>query len=58
MMAGSQFLPSTWTAYGGGKYARYAYQATPAQQVEIAQKVQAAAGWGQWPACSRRLGLR
>jgi hypothetical protein len=55
---GLQFLPSTWTAYGGGKYARYAWQATPEQQVEIAQKLQAVAGWGQWPVCSRRLGLR
>ncbi|HZA05361.1 MAG TPA: hypothetical protein VE617_12415 [Propionibacteriaceae bacterium] len=24
----------------------------------IAQKLQAAAGWGQWPACSSKLGLR
>jgi hypothetical protein len=55
---GLQFLPSTWTAYGGGVYARYAYQATREQQIAIAQKVQAAAGWSQWPSCSRRLGLR
>ena len=55
---GLQFLPSTWTAYGGGKYARYAWQATREQQIDIAQRVQAAAGWGQWPVCSRRLGLR
>jgi len=55
---GLQFLPSTWTAYGGGVYARYAYQASREQQIAIAQKVQAAAGWGQWPVCSRRLGLR
>jgi Transglycosylase-like domain len=55
---GLQFLPSTWLAYGGGAYARYAWQATPAQQIEIAVRVQRAAGWGQWPACSRRLGLR
>jgi hypothetical protein len=55
---GLQFLPSTWLAYGGGQYARYAYLASREQQIAIAQKVQAAAGWGQWPVCSRRLGLR
>ena len=55
---GLQFLPSTWTAYGGSQYARYAWQATREQQIDIAIKVQRAAGWGQWPACSRRLGLR
>jgi len=55
---GLQFLPSTWTAYGGGQYARYAYQATREQQIAIAEKVQRAAGWGQWPVCSRRIGLR
>ena len=55
---GLQFLPATWTAYGGGVYARYAYQATREQQIAIAEKVQRAAGWGQWPVCSRRLGLR
>jgi hypothetical protein len=55
---GLQFLPSTWTAYGGGQFARYAWQASREQQIAIAQRVQRAAGWGQWPACSRRLGLR
>jgi hypothetical protein len=55
---GLQFLPSTWTAYGGEKYAPYAYQATREQQIEIAQRLQAAKGWGQWPTCSKRLGLR
>lgn len=55
---GLQFLPATWTAYGGGQYARYAWQATRAEQIEIAKRVQRAAGWGQWPVCARRLGLR
>jgi hypothetical protein len=55
---GLQFLPSTWNAYGGRAYAPFAYQATREQQIAIARKLQAAAGWGQWPACSRRLGLR
>jgi hypothetical protein len=54
---GLQFLPSTWTAYGGGVYARYAWQATREQQIVIAEKVQRAAGWNQWPTCARRIGL-
>ena len=28
------------------------------QQIAVAKRLQAAAGWGQWPACSRKLGLR
>jgi hypothetical protein len=55
---GLQFLPSTWDAYGGRQYARYAWQASREQQIAIAAKVQAAAGWKQWPVCSIRLGLR
>lgn len=27
-------------------------------QVAAAKRLQARSGWGQWPACSRRLGLR
>ena len=29
----------------------------PAVQDQAAQQLQARSGWGQWPACSRRLGL-
>ncbi|WP_024794551.1 resuscitation-promoting factor [Tomitella biformata] len=55
---GLQFSPSTWSAYGGGKYAATANQATREQQIEIAEKVQAAQGWGAWPTCTSKLGLR
>lgn len=55
---GLQFHPRTWTAFGGGQYAEYAWQATPEQQVHIAQHVQAAQGWGAWPSCSKKIGLR
>jgi len=55
---GLQFLHSTWRAYGGTQYAPLAYQATRAQQIDIAERVLADAGWGAWPTCSRRLGLR
>jgi muramidase (phage lysozyme) len=50
-----QFLVSTWNRLG---YPGYPHEASPAMQDEAAQKLQARSGWGQWPACSRRLGLR
>ncbi|GAB2506589.1 Resuscitation-promoting factor Rpf2 precursor [Corynebacterium atrinae] len=55
---GLQFSASTWTAHGGGQYAATADQATREQQIEIASKVQASQGWGAWPACTSRMGLR
>lgn len=55
---GVQFSGPTWNAMGGQKYAPTADKATREQQIEIASKLQAQSGWGQWPACSRSLGLR
>lgn len=55
---GLQFLPSTWRAAGGIRYAPTAAQATREQQITIAQSWLARTSWSQWPACSRRLGLR
>ena len=55
---GLQFSASTWAAYGGTAYAPTASQATREQQIAIAEKVQAAQGWGAWPACTAKLGLR
>lgn len=55
---GLQFAASTWTGFGGGEYAPTADQATREQQIAIAQKVQAAQGWGAWPACTASLGIR
>jgi resuscitation-promoting factor RpfB len=52
---GLQFSLSTWRAYGGSGYP---HQASREQQIAIAKKLQAAAGWGSWPACSSKLGLR
>mgnify|MGYP002652489313 CR=1 FL=1 len=54
---GLQFSAQTWLGFGGGKYARYANQATKAQQIAIAQKVLRVQGPGAWPVCSRRAGL-
>lgn len=54
---GLQFHSQTWLGFGGGKYARYAHQATKGQQIEIAKKVLRVQGPGAWPVCSRRAGL-
>jgi len=48
---GLQFHPDTWLAHGGGKYARYAWQASREQQIAIAEKVLAAQGPSAWPNC-------
>jgi hypothetical protein len=55
---GLQFSPSTWLGYGGGEYAPQANLATREQQIDIATRVQAGQGWGAWPACTAKLGIR
>jgi hypothetical protein len=52
---GLQFAPSTWRAYGGKGSA---HTASVAEQKRVAQKVLAAQGWGAWPSCSRKAGVR
>jgi uncharacterized protein YabE (DUF348 family) len=52
---GLQFSASTWHAYGGSGLP---HQHSREQQIAIAKKLQAAAGWGSWPGCSSKLGLR
>ncbi len=54
---GLQFTPSTWAAFGGTEYAPEAYMATREQQIAVAEKVQAAQGWGAWPACTAKMGM-
>jgi resuscitation-promoting factor RpfA len=51
---GLQFTPSTWAAYGGTGSAA---NASREQQIAVAERVQAAQGWGAWPSCSAKLGL-
>lgn len=55
---GVMFHIGTWHSMGGGAYAPDAYLATREQQIEIAERTLAVSGWGAWPGCSRRLGLR
>lgn len=52
---GLQFSPATWNAMATG-YA-FAWQAPREIQIAAAQRLQARSGWGQWPACAKRLGL-
>ncbi|MFH9006459.1 transglycosylase family protein [Streptomyces afghaniensis] len=52
---GLQFSASTWSGYGGTKYASTADQATKSQQIEIAEKVLASQGKGAWPVCGKGL---
>ena len=51
---GLQFTPQTWAAFGGTGSPQ---GASRAQQIAVAEKVQASQGWGAWPACSAKLGL-
>jgi resuscitation-promoting factor RpfA len=50
-----QFSVGTWHKLG---YSGLPHQAPPEVQDEAARKLQARSGWGQWPACSRRIGAR
>ena len=49
-----QFSQQTWTDLG---YPGRPDLEPPAMQNAAAQKLQAEAGWGQWPACAAELGL-
>ena len=55
---GLQFLGSTWRAYGGGEFAPTADAASRDEQIAVAERIREDVGWGAWPACTRKLGLR
>lgn len=55
---GVQFDQNTWERQGGLKYAPRADLATREEQIAIASKTQATQGWGAWPSCTSRLGMR
>src|SRR5688572_3964372 len=50
-----QFSAGTWRSLG---YKGLPHQAPAEVQDEAARKLQKRGGWGQWPACSRRIGAR
>jgi hypothetical protein len=52
---GLQFTASTWRSVGG---TGLPHQASRETQIEMGKRLQARSGWGSWPACSRKLGLR
>lgn len=50
-----QFSLATWHGIGmPGSPIDYPFEV----QLEAAKRLQARSGWGQWPTCSRKLGLR
>jgi len=51
-----QFSAATWRSMGTGY--EYAHLAPPEVQDDAARRLQARSGWGQWPACSRKIGVR
>ncbi|ANZ26252.1 MULTISPECIES: resuscitation-promoting factor [Rhodococcus] len=55
---GLQFDQSTWERQGGLKYAPRADLATREEQIAVASRMQRAQGWGAWPSCSSRIGVR
>jgi hypothetical protein len=52
---GLQFHPLTWIGFGGGEFARYAYEATKKQQIAVAERVLAIQGSRAWPNCFHPL---
>lgn len=55
---GLMFHSATWNASGGQAYAPTAAQASREDQITVAERILASSGWGAWPGCSRKLGLR
>ncbi len=55
---GVNFHPRTWDQYRDDDMPGHAGQATRAQQIAVSELVLRDQGWGAWPVCSRKLGLR
>jgi resuscitation-promoting factor RpfB len=55
---GLQFTMQSWQYVGGTQYAAMPHQASREQQIAAAERLLARQGWGAWPACSSRAGLR
>ena len=57
---GFQFADSTWSWIApmvGLGHIRFAYEATPQEQLQVAKKVQELQGFEAWPVCARKIGL-
>lgn len=55
---GIQFDIGTWIRQGGLKYAPRPDLATREEQIAIGEVTRHRQGWGAWPACTARLGVR
>ena len=55
---GLGFYHGSWDAYRPRRFPSEAYDATREQQIAVGRRIRGDVGWGAWPACSRRLGLR
>lgn len=55
---GVQFDQNTWERNGGLRYAARADLASREEQIAIAEVTRARQGWGAWPTCSGRIGVR
>lgn len=52
---GLQFTLSSWQAVGGSGYP---HQASKSEQIKRAELLKARQGWGAWPVCTSKIGLR
>jgi hypothetical protein len=52
---GLQFSLSSWRAVGG---TGYPHEASREEQIRRGKKLKAGQGWGAWPSCTSKLGLR
>lgn len=55
---GVQFDQNTWERNGGLRYAQRADLASREEQIAIAEVTRTRQGWGAWPVCSGRVGVR
>lgn len=55
---GLNFHPGTWDEFRDAGMADHAGEASRAEQIVVAERVLEAQGWGAWPVCSRKVGLR
>lgn len=53
---GLQISQATWDANGGAEFAGLPSQATPAEQVAVANQIMATQGPAAWPTCASRGG--
>jgi hypothetical protein len=53
---GLQFSASTWSSYDTGHFASRADLASRGEQIDVANHVLNAQGWGAWPVCSQYRG--